>query len=108
MGDLLLNEAGGGGIFSLNTSTGAASLLASPGFINDNGFTEDRELGGYWAVDWDSNLYRFDNAFNRATVANLGDPYAAVAWVGDVREPHALLLVGLGTMGVALSRRRSN
>lgn len=107
---LLLLEAGGGRVSSINRVTGAATVLANTGGINDNGFTHDDELGGYWAADWSNNLFRFDESFARATFANLGGAYAAIAYVGDavvgVPAPGSLALLGAALIGGLVLRRR--
>jgi hypothetical protein len=105
---LLSLAAGPGTINQINPTNGAATLLSSGSTINDNGFTYDSVNNIYWADDWSNNLYRFDAAFNRTTVANLGAAYDGIAYVptAKVPEPGSLFLIGLGLVGLVVRRSK--
>lgn len=110
-GQLILLEPGGGGVYEINTGTGAATLLAGPGGLNDNdiAYAADRDV--YYALDYNGDLFRYDAAFNRTTLTNYSpDFFAAVEYVPTfappVPEPAGLTLAALAGVGGAVARFR--
>lgn len=108
---MILLASGAQGVFSVD-ETGAATLLANPGFVNDNDIAYDGDRGVFWSADWSNLLYQYDASWNRTLMAEGLPLMAALEYVSDgapaptVPAPGALLLAGTGLLGVLRARRR--
>ncbi len=104
---ILLEAGGSGSIYSVD-DTGVTTLLASPGYVNDNDIAYDGDRSLYWAADWSGNLYQYDGSWNRTTVlSGIGD-VAALEYVpsATIPAPGALLLAGTGLLSLFRLRRK--
>lgn len=108
-GQMIFMEAGGGGIYDVNLTNGSTTLLASPGFNNDSDIAFDASTNDYWAMDYSGDVFSYDSAFNRTTVAGGFGFIAAVEFgsFNPVPEPFTMGLLGLGAF-VGYKRRRKS
>ncbi|MBI3885972.1 MAG: hypothetical protein HY302_09630 [Opitutae bacterium] len=102
---------GGGQLFQLNTATGAATLLASPGGTNDSGISFDPVTNRLFAFDFSGNLFSYDiaNNFARTTLLTGQGAHDGIAVVtSPIPEPAAWaqLGAGLGALFLAAGYRR--
>lgn len=52
--------AGPGDLYSIDVSTGAATLIYDGPFFNNCGMAYDADTDKYWLIDWSGNLYSYD------------------------------------------------
>ena len=104
---------GSGQLYTINRSTAATSLLASPGGNDDSGLAYDYDADRFYDYDWQGRLFRIDpNAgYARTTLFTGTGAHDGLAYVGSpvsapVPEPTGLALVALGLIGLAVTRRR--
>ena len=104
-----------GDIFAIDPTTGAQTLLNDGAFINDGGFTYDRDTNLFWYSEVGGNLYTIDpeNDYARTLVGTgFGDlsglGYMPNAVTPGVPEPAswAMMIGGFGLAGGAMRVRR--
>lgn len=102
---------GSGQLFQINTTTGASTLLASPGGTNDSGITFDPVTNRLYDFDFNGNLTSYDiaNNFARTTLLSGQGAHDGIAIVtSPIPEPATWtqLGAGLGTLLLAAGIRR--
>lgn len=103
-----------GDIFAIDPLTGAQTLLNDGAFINDGGFTYDRDSDLFWYSEFGGNLYTIDpnNGYARTLVGiGFGDLtglgyMSSVAGVVPEPASWALMIGGFGLVGGAARVRR--
>jgi len=94
---LVFLEAGGGGIYEVSRTNGAATLLnGGGGGVNDNDIAYDWDKNVYWAIDYSGNLFKYDaTTYARTTPSSGLGSYAALEYIP---EPSALALLAVGAL----------
>ncbi len=111
-GEMVLLEAGWGGLYSVDLTNGAVTVLnTGAGLVNDNDVAYDAGQNAYWAADWSGNLFKYDaGTYARTAMLSGLGCVASLAYVPgtqSVPEPGPLaVLVGLAVPAAAFLRRR--
>ncbi len=98
--DILIGiNDGAGNLFQINRTTGAATLLASPGGTNDSGITFDPVNNRLLDFDFNGNLFSYDIAqgYTRTTLLSNQGAHDGIAFItSPIPEPGTLGLLGAG------------
>ena len=102
---------GSGQLFQINTTTGASTLLASPGSTNDSGISFDPVTNRLYDFDFNGNLTSYDIANNFARTTLLSgqgnhDGIAVVTSPIPEAATWAQIAAGLGALMLAAGYRR--
>jgi hypothetical protein len=89
-GDVVGLNAGPGGLYSFDLSTGVPTQLTpGGGFVDNCGIAWSSATNKIYSIDWSGNLFAFDvaNGYARQTVTNGFGSYDGLASVSSVAPP---------------------